>query len=98
MRRSRLVDLLKKRVAEAAAAASENDSNGDELTQLRRARQQLNESRDTVGRRMAREPNDDLCKIMRSEFERLTAELTTIDRDIDRLVQKANSRRTQKAM
>jgi hypothetical protein len=98
MRRSRLADLLKERVAEAAAATSEDVPRDDELTRLRRARHQLNESRDTVGRRMAREPNDDLCKIMRSEFERLTAELSTIDRDVDRLSQKANARRTPKQM
>jgi len=89
MRRSRLADLLKERVAEAAATTSENVAAGDELTRLRRARHQLNESRDTVGRRMACESNDDLCKIMRSEFERLTAELSTVDRDIDRLSQKS---------
>jgi hypothetical protein len=87
-RRSQIVE-LKKRAAEAALATPEDVSAGDELARLRRARHQLNANRDTVGRRMAREPNDELCKIMRSEFERLTAELSTIDRDIDRLSQKS---------
>ena len=87
-RRNQIVDLLKKRAAEAAAAKQEDVAAVDELARLRRARHQLSEKRDTVGRRMACEPNDDLCKIMRSEFERLTAELSTIDRDIDRLTQK----------
>jgi len=37
---------------------------------------------------MAKEADDDLCRIMRSEFERLTAELRTVDQHIDVLKRK----------
>jgi hypothetical protein len=88
MQRTRLTELLKKRVAESAPGRSEGVSAGDELAHLARVRHGLVESRETVGRRMAVEGDDDLCKIMRSEFDSLTAELRSVDQRTDLLKQK----------
>ncbi|HEV7999724.1 MAG TPA: hypothetical protein VGP63_07590 [Planctomycetaceae bacterium] len=83
-----VTELLKKRAAESAAGRSEEASAAKELAHLARVRHGLNESRETVGRRLAQEPDDELSRIMRSEFERLTAELRTADQRIVALKQK----------
>jgi hypothetical protein len=88
MQRPRLTELLKKRAAESEAGRSKEASTVEELAHLARVRHGLNESRETVGRRMAKEADDDLCRIMRSEFERLTAELRAVDQRIAVLRQK----------
>jgi hypothetical protein len=70
-RRGQLVDRLKVRATEVAAAESEGVSAGDELSRLRKVRDQLSGSRETVGRRLAKELDEDLSNIIRSEFDSL---------------------------
>jgi hypothetical protein len=86
-RRERLTELLMNRARDSAANVSDV-SVSKELEQLRRVRQKLSEDRDTAGRRMACEKDDDLCTIIRSEFDRLTKELRGVDQHIDLLDQK----------